>query len=116
MRCLCETKETLHLKVEGDVGADPIWCHNCGCNLDIEEAPFPDYIKEELMKWALLYGEWIDWEKDRLRPNGVELEKIHNQLGQKLTEKLKKEVGSKYKVTFLPSSSASCYANTGLEL
>jgi len=36
MNCLCMQKETYELKVEGDIGADPIWCEKCSCNLDIE--------------------------------------------------------------------------------
>jgi hypothetical protein len=39
MECHCEQKETSELKVEGDVGADPIWCNQCGCNLEIEDIP-----------------------------------------------------------------------------
>jgi hypothetical protein len=27
MHCFCEQKETYELKVEGDVGADPVWCN-----------------------------------------------------------------------------------------
>jgi transcription elongation factor Elf1 len=39
MNCSSEQIDTCNLKVEGDVGADPIWCDLCGHNLDIEEIP-----------------------------------------------------------------------------
>lgn len=113
MRCFCEQKETYNLKVEGDVGADPIWCNQCGCNLDFEEVSLSEDLKEELMGWALMYGEWIDWSKDTLRPNGIEMEDKYNKVGQQLTEKVKQELGVKYIVKFSPSSSARMYA--GLE-
>ena len=38
------------------------------------------------------YGTWIDWEKDKIVPNGIELEAEHNQQGEKLTEKVKKKL------------------------
>jgi hypothetical protein len=113
MQCFCKHKETDDLKVEGDVGADPIWCNICGCNFDIEEVPISDDLKEEVMRWAMMYGEWIDWNKDTLRSNGIELENKHNKLGEQLTEKVKKELGAKYKVRFSPSTSARLYS--GLE-
>ncbi|MCP3026439.1 hypothetical protein [Halobacillus sp. A5] len=106
MRCLCKHKETIELKVEGDVGADPIWCNQCNCNLDIEEIPIELALKLELMKWIGKYGEWIDWYKDGIVPNGVELEEEHNIEGLKLTEKVQKELEGKYKVSFSPSTFA----------
>ncbi|WP_409304983.1 hypothetical protein [Peribacillus sp. SCS-155] len=111
MICFCEHQETYDLKVEGDVGTDPIWCNQCGCNFDIEEVPISGDLKEELMRWAMRYGEWMDWNNDTLRVNGIELEDKHNKLGQQLTEKVKKELGKNYKVRFSPSSSARMYAD-----
>lgn len=111
MQCLCKNKDPFDIKVEGDVGADPIWCNKCGCNFDIEEVPISDDLKDELMKWVMMYGEWIDWNKDSLRSNGIELENGHNKLGQQLTDKVKKELGAKYTVTFSPSTSARMYAS-----
>jgi hypothetical protein len=110
MQCFCEHKEAYHLKVEGDVDTDPIWCNQCGCNFDIEEAPISNGLKDELVRWGKMYGDWINWDKDTLRPNGIELENVHNKLGEQLTEKVKKELGTKYKVTFSPSSTARLYA------
>lgn len=111
MQCFCEQKETYELKIEGDVGADPIWCNQCGCNFDLEDIPISNELKRELMGWATKYGEWIDWEKDKLLPNRIELEEEHNKQGVKLTEKVKKELGENYKIKFLASTMAKSYAN-----
>lgn len=109
MRCECKQQKTNELKVEGDVGADPIWCNHCNCNLDIEEIPIELDLKLELMKWIGKYGEWIDWDKDEIVPNGVELEAEHNKEGLKITEKVQKELEGKYKVSFSPSTFAKAY-------
>ncbi|EFV74831.1 hypothetical protein HMPREF1013_04857 [Bacillus sp. 2_A_57_CT2] len=114
MHCFCENKETFDLKVEGDVSADPIWCNQCGCNFDIEEVPLSEDLKDDLMRWAMMYGRWIDWSKDTLLPNGIELENEHNKQGQQLTEKVKKELGTKYRVKFSPSTSARMYSDLDL--
>ncbi len=112
MRCFCEGKETYYLKVEGDVDTDPIWCDQCGCNFDIEEVPISEELKEELMRWAMMYGKWIDWNKDKLRPDGIKMEDEHNKVGEELTKRVVSELGTKYKVKFSPSSSARMYAGS----
>ncbi|WP_096200169.1 hypothetical protein [Bacillus sp. FJAT-45350] len=114
MRCFCEHKGSNNLKVEGDVGADPLWCNKCGCNFDLEEVPVSADLKDQLIRWAMMYGEWIDWSIDRLLPNGVELEDKHNEIGHQLTEEIRKELSIKYKVRFSPSTSARSYSNAGL--
>ncbi|MFC0562350.1 hypothetical protein [Halalkalibacter alkalisediminis] len=111
MYCFCEQKETLVLKVEGDVGADPLWCNQCSCNFDLEDIPISDELKGELMRWGNKYGKWIDWDKDKLIPNGIEMEEEHNKQGSILTEKVKKELRGKYRVKFSPSTMARGYAN-----
>ncbi|MCA0983244.1 hypothetical protein LCL89_04170 [Halobacillus yeomjeoni] len=109
LRCLCKIQEIKELKVKGDVGADPVWCHRCNCNFDIEEIPIRRDLKFELMEWIGKYGEWIDWERDGIVPNGIELEEDHNKEGLKLTEKLQKELEGKYKVSFTPSTFSKAY-------
>ena len=109
---LCRSGEAKEFKIEGDVGVGPIWCNQCGCNLDIEDIPISEELAEELSLWAAKYGEWIDWKIDKLLPNGIELEDKFNQIGVALTEKLKRELGGKYKMTFMPSSSARFYAQS----
>ena len=107
MKCFCDEQEEIHyLKVEGDIGADPIWCKLCKSNLDMKEVPISTELKSELMEWVWKYGKWIDWENGEVVPNGVELEEKHNKVGLKLTEKVQKELVGKYKVSFSPSTFA----------
>lgn len=63
------------------------------------------------MKWLNKYGEQIDWDKDKLIPNGIEMEEEHNKQGAKLTEKVKKELRGKYRIKFSTSTMARGYAN-----
>lgn len=100
MECFCEQKETYELKVEGDVGADPIWCNQCGCNLDIDDLPISDTLTNELIEWVNKYGEWIDWDEDKLLPNGIELEEEHNKQGLTLTEKQRKNLKGNIELNF----------------
>lgn len=111
MNCLCEQQETYKLKVEGDVGADPIWCNQCGCNLDLDDIPISDELKSKLSDWATKYGEWIDWDLDQIIENGVDLEEEHNRQGAYLTEKVKLELRDKYRIKFSPSSMGRSYTN-----
>ncbi|OIJ17966.1 hypothetical protein BKP45_20650 [Anaerobacillus alkalidiazotrophicus] len=111
MRCLCKQKETKELKVEGDVGADPIWCNRCNCNLDIEEVPISLDLKSELMKWIGKYGDWIDWDIDEIVPNGIKLEDEHNKQGLNLTKQVQQELEGQYMVSFSPSTFARRYTN-----
>lgn len=112
MHCFCEEDEEMkYLKVEGDFGADPIWCDDCGSNLDIGEIPLSQPLKIKLMKWARQYGEWMDWEQDQLQENAVSMEEEHNRLGQLLTEEVQKEFNTQYKVFFTPSASEKMYNN-----
>ncbi|WP_235991659.1 hypothetical protein [Metabacillus schmidteae] len=97
------------MKIEGDVGADPIWCNKCGCNIDMEDLPVSVELADELSEWALKYGEWIDWDKDRLRNKGIEIEEEFNKLGVVLAERVKQEIGNNYKIKFFPSTSARLY-------
>lgn len=110
MNCCCASGETNDLKIEGDVGADPIWCNRCGCNLDIGDVPISASLQEELSSWAVKYGNWVDWERDKLLPNGIKLEDKFNRIGLNLTEKVKQEIGINYNIKFIPSTSARFYA------
>ncbi|PFO05099.1 hypothetical protein COJ85_10280 [Bacillus sp. AFS076308] len=46
-----------------------------------------------------MFGKWISWNKDMLRPNGIEMENV-NKRGKLLAEKVKKELGTKNKGKF----------------
>ncbi|ANC77622.1 hypothetical protein ABE65_012775 [Fictibacillus phosphorivorans] len=111
MECCCENMKIYELKLEADVDTDPVWCNRCGCNLELDELPISLEQKEKLRDWAVQYGEWIDWDNDKLCENGLELEKEHNQMGQSLSSKIQKEVGDSYRVSFSPSRSARHYLN-----
>ncbi|WP_019155182.1 hypothetical protein [Robertmurraya massiliosenegalensis] len=112
MNCCCEKGEWTKLKIEGDVGADPFWCEQCGCNIDIEALPLSDDLIKRLISWSHSYGEWIDWNTDRLVENGLELEDVFNQVGKTLTEKVKQEIGNTFHIKFVPSTSAKLYAGS----
>ncbi|MBH0166664.1 hypothetical protein IHV12_17220 [Fictibacillus sp. 7GRE50] len=111
MECCCENMNIYELKLEADVDTDPVWCNRCGCNLELDELPISLELKEKLRDWAIQYGEWIDWDNDKLRENGLELEKEHNQMGQSLSSKIQKELKGTYTVLFSPSHSAIHYMN-----
>ncbi|AXI00956.1 hypothetical protein DV702_15305 [Sporosarcina sp. PTS2304] len=112
MKCnFCKKEVTFNLKVEGDVGADAIWCDECYCNLDIYDMPISNSLKKQLTTWTQQYGEWMDWSKDMLCSNGVQMEEEHNKIGESLTVKVRNELGDEYKVRFSPSSSTRMYAN-----
>jgi len=110
LNCCCDIGGTNDLIVEADVGADPIWCNRCRCNLPKEEVPISNVLAEELSSWVRKYGKWIDWDKDKLVPNGVELEDEFNKKGVTLVDKLKQEIEGNYKIKFMPSTSARFYA------
>ncbi|TYR79316.1 hypothetical protein FZC66_14485 [Priestia megaterium] len=109
MKCFCENGKTATLKVEGDVGADPIWCSECGCNYEVENFCLSTELQEQLTEWAGDYGAWFDWETDTLIENGIEMEQLHNKRGKALTEQLEKELGITYRVRFSPASTARAY-------
>ncbi|MUK90339.1 hypothetical protein GMD78_18355 [Ornithinibacillus sp. L9] len=111
MKCLCDCGETYDIKIEGDVGADPFWCNKCSCNFNIDDFPISQKLSEELLAWSIKYGEWIDWEYDRLVANAIQLEDDFNRLGAMLTEKVKQEIGTRYLIQYFPSTSARLYLN-----
>lgn len=108
MECICE-QESFDLKVAGDVGADAIWCNRCGCNLDIDGIPISNELIREFKKWVNAYGDWIDWDKENLLPNGIQLEEEHNKIGLNLTEKVKDELDGEYRILFSPSTLLKTY-------
>ena len=103
----CENKYLL--KIEADFAVDPIWCNKCGALIDITTFPLLAELRDQLVGWGNEYGKWIDLESDSLAENGIELQEDYNRKGLQLTEKVKNELGEKFKVRFKPSSSAESY-------
>ncbi|MFJ5764038.1 hypothetical protein ACIP9C_01665 [Lysinibacillus sp. NPDC093210] len=103
MDSLCNCKELVQIKVEADFGSDPLWCKVCGFNLDMDTMEISHSLKLELRSWINDYGVWINWDSDSLIVGGENLEKQHNELGLKLTEKVMSELKNK-KIVFQPSS------------
>ncbi|MFD2628100.1 hypothetical protein [Oceanobacillus kapialis] len=103
MNLLCNCKALTNIKVAADVGADPLWCAICGYNLDMDKVEVSDSLKETLRLWIDEYGNWVDWESDILIDRAVHIEKQHNELGLKITEKVKDELNGKYNIVFAPS-------------
>jgi hypothetical protein len=110
--CLCESGETNDLKIEGDVGADPIWCNRCGYNLNIVDVPSSKELSDELSSWLMKYGKWIGLNIDKFLPNGVKMENEFNKIRVALTHKVKQELKDNYKVKYSPSTSARFYAHS----
>lgn len=109
MNCFCEGDKPTMLKVEGDFGADPIWCDECYSNLEVDELAISSELKKALKMWAMHFGEWVDLDKEELMPNGKEMEERYNVEGEHLTERLQQEVGETYPVRFSPSTITMLY-------
>lgn len=75
------------LKMEADFSADPLWCSECGYNLDIDDFSISDELKKELINWVLAYKQ-------------VSMEE-HNKIGGLLAERVKEELGKDFHVTFI---------------
>lgn len=110
--CGCERSLPASLKIEGDVGADPFWCAHCAFNIDMADLPLSNNLAVALSSWNSTYGEWIDWNTDTLKEDGLQLEKQFNREGEALTEKVRSEIGHIYGIVFVPSTSARLYSQT----
>lgn len=98
MRCFCKV-ESFDLVLEADYGADPLWCKKCGCNLDIDQIPMSQELKDELFNWIKIYSISVHDKSEHIG----EVTNNHNRIGMKLLEKLQKELGDRYTVSYKPS-------------
>ena len=105
MECGC--KKMTEILLEADF-ADPIWCARCKENLVFDELPVTDILKQKIEKWAEGYGEWVDWEQDKLKLDAEKKENIFNSEGRLLFASLQQEL-PKFTVTFKPSRLCSLY-------
>jgi len=103
MDSLCNCKELVQIKVEADFGSDPLWCKVCGFNLDMDKIEISPSLKIQLRSWINDYGVWVKWDSDSLIVGGENLEKQHNEVGLKLTEKVINELKN-INTVFQPSS------------
>ena len=88
LKDVCNCEFTNSFKIEADFAADPIWCNICGWNLDIDEFPLTDNLKDELYQWTKQYKK-------------IPINE-HNVIGKNLTEKVKEELKSDYRIVFIP--------------
>lgn len=100
MNEFCSCERLTHIKVEADFYTDPLWCSICGYNLDIDEFPLTELIKEKLMLWVEKYEDVLG-ENSHQSSFEYELNKReYNQVGLELTEEIKKDIGHQYNISF----------------
>lgn len=95
-------KPLLTLIIEGDFGADPIWCGHCIANLELEELPLSENLLTELTTWMCAFGEWIDIEHDSFHEGTEHLAEAHDKQGALLAQKVSAELGTGVTVKFSP--------------
>lgn len=103
MEGICDCNKVVSLKVEADMGADPLWCAICNYNLDIEDIELPDQLTADLFAWVNDFASWVDWETDTLIEDQEAVEAAHNERGLQLTEIVKETLKGQYEVIFSPS-------------
>lgn len=100
MNEFCSCERLTHIKVEADFYTDPLWCSICGYNLDIDEFPLTELIKEKLMLWVEKYEAVLG---GNFHQSSFEYElnkREYNQVGLELTEEIKKDIGHQYNISF----------------
>ena len=102
MECGCK-QQTTRLLVEGEFGADPVWCAECQYNIELDELAIPNELMDELLHWGNRFGEWIDIEQNTMLENGDALHAAHNEEGTRLAKKLQLALAG-VTVTFQPSN------------
>ena len=79
MECGCK-QLTKQLLLEGEYGADPVWCAVCQYNIEIDELAVSDTLLDELLHWGNAYGQWVDLEQGVLIEGGAEMEVAYRHL------------------------------------
>lgn len=102
MECGCK-KTTNKLFIEGEYGADPVWCAVCQYNIELDELPIDSALMAELLAWGNSYGEWVDLELGVYVDGGEAMEAAHNKAGALLAKKLQMALHG-VTVTFNPSA------------
>ncbi|MEG0259681.1 MAG: hypothetical protein RR595_11965 [Lysinibacillus sp.] len=101
---LCEIckKPVQTLFLQGDFGADPLWCGHCLANLDLADLPFNDDLMDELTNWMCAFGEWHDFDTNKVIEGREALAIAHDEQGERLATKVADALGTSYTVTFSP--------------
>lgn len=105
MECSCQ--RTTHILFEADF-ADPVWCADCKWNLDLDDLPVSETLKGNIESWAEGYGEWLDWEGEKLISDAVKIEEDFNNAGRLLFVLLQQELPD-LTITYKPSRISSLY-------
>lgn len=86
--------------VEAETHADPVWCGKCTANLDLDEFPISEELKQNLTNWNDEFHKHLIMHDF----NGVtsSFAKKLNQEGEKWTNKLKEELPTSYTVQYRP--------------
>lgn len=100
MNEFCSCERLTHIKVEADFYTDPLWCSICGYNLDIDEFPLRELIKEKLMLWVEKYEDVLEENSHQLSFEYELNKREYNQVGLELTEEIKKDIGHQYNISF----------------
>ncbi|MBQ0140299.1 MAG: hypothetical protein KBT36_13515 [Kurthia sp.] len=103
MTLVCDCKEIKQLKIEADMGADPIWCATCHYNFDLEDIDLSGSLKKDLFSWVNDYASWVDWTTETLIEGQEKIEMLHNERGEVLTKLVQQALDGQYKVLFSPS-------------
>lgn len=97
---LCSCKEDSYdLILQADFYTNPIWCRKCGCNLNLRDIPLSEGLKHELMSWVDDYSKSVLEESEHIH----EISQRHNKNGVQLLEKVHKEIGDKYTISYISS-------------
>ncbi|SHE37678.1 hypothetical protein SAMN05444392_101229 [Seinonella peptonophila] len=92
------------IKIEAAFASEPIWCSVCKSNIPIDDIPIKQELIQELQEWNRAFSVWLVDYKFKSTEEYFELETRHNQWGNELTERIKKELGHAFFIVFAPSN------------
>lgn len=101
MECSCN--KTKHILFEADF-ADPIWCADC----NMDDFPVSAALRLRVERWTEDYGKWLDWERDKLKPDAETIEENFNNEGKLLSVAIQQELHD-LTITYRPSRLSLLY-------
>jgi hypothetical protein len=89
MKYYCEgcKKETI-IRILPDYCSSSLWCHECGCEIDIQDLNMPNYLTLLITHWNLM---WDILRTYKTRLNMSYMNKLYNETGEEIAEKLSKQ-------------------------